>query len=93
MSKFKDRYLPYSPSQPINHNFDLSNDENSDIDPPSPIQSMSPIYDGEKWVFPTTDDTDYENVNISAISPPPATSTPVKSPQSPQNSDENPENL
>ena len=76
MSKFKHR-VPYSPSQKLNQLSDIPTDMEIG-EPPSPIEAVSPIFKGDRWVFPTTSTDTDENLNLGKISPPNFASTPKK---------------
>ena len=96
MSKFK-HTLPYSPTLKMTKLENIP--ENVEIiDPPSPIAQYSPIYNGTEWIWPSTSDSEYDNINTGAISPPAASSTPLNDCQSnsklqtDQNSEKSPEN-
>ena len=76
MSKFKHR-VPYSPSQKLNQLSDIPTYMEIG-EPPSPIEAVSPIFKGDRWVFPTTSTDTDENLNLGKISPPNFASTPKK---------------
>ena len=59
MSKFKSKYLPYSPSQNVR---DLSTDTLPSREPESPMSSNSLIFNGEHWEHPIDEeDLDFQN--------------------------------
>lgn len=89
MSKFKHR-TPYSPTLKLNKIDNIPQNVDN-LDPPSPIEPCSPYYNGEQWVWPSTSDTDYDNINIGRITPPIHTSTPQK--VLPQNEEKSPDSI
>ena len=62
MSKFKGKYIPYSPSQNMR---DLSSDTLPSGEPHSPMSSNSLIFNGEHWELPI----DEEDLNFTNFQP------------------------
>ena len=62
MSKFKSKYLPYSPSQNIR---DLSTETLPSREPESPMSTNSLIFNGEHWELPI----DEEDLNFLNFQP------------------------
>ena len=85
MAFFKHK-LPYSPSQKVN-TLDNIPDSVEFGEPPSPIQPVSPVFDGDKWIFHTTSFDSEDCLNVAKISPPAFASTPHKVSENVQPSD------